>query len=36
MMLDSDMDTIELIRAPLLKGNKWMQIAKIKTETTGT
>lgn len=30
MMLDSDMDTIELIRAPLLKGNKWMQIAKDK------
>jgi hypothetical protein len=30
MMLDSDMDSIELIRAPLIKGNKWMQIAKDK------
>ena len=26
MMMDSDFDSLELIRAPLLKGNKWMQI----------
>jgi hypothetical protein len=27
MMMDSDMDFIELIRAPLVEGNKWAQIA---------
>lgn len=31
MMMDSEFDSLEIIRAPLIKGNKWMQIAIDKS-----
>lgn len=31
IMMDSEMNSLEIIKAPLLKGNKWIQVAKDKS-----